>query len=114
MCMNEVFTSNSSVITMLQIKADSNACTYYSPLIHRNRDSSHFPVNLCPLVYVVQFKSLKPAGREVSRKTDESAIHDGIGEALSEQLGRARVSRQAWMCWVSLLKGTGLFCSEMK
>lgn len=99
---------------MLQIKADSNACTYYSPLIHRNRDSSHFPVNLCPLVYVVQFKSLKPAGREVSRKTDESAIHDGIGEALSEQLGRARVSSQAWMCWVSLLKGTGLFCSQMK
>ncbi|CAM4675784.1 unnamed protein product [Leuciscus chuanchicus] len=67
-------------------------------------------------VVEVQFKSLKPAGREVSRKTDESAIHDGIGEALSEPLGRARVSRQAWMCWVSLLKGTGIVlqCNEVR
>ncbi len=74
---------------MLQIKADSNACTYYSPLIHRNRDSSHFPVNLCFRVYLVQFKSLKPSGREASRKTGESVFHDGIGEALLQQLGRA-------------------------
>lgn len=71
------------MITVLQIKADSSACTYYSLLIRRNRDSSRFPVNLCPLVYVVQFKSLKPAGREASRKTDESAFHDRIGQVLS-------------------------------
>ncbi|KAI2649504.1 Retrotransposon-like protein 1 [Labeo rohita] len=47
-------------------------------------------------VLKVQSKSLKPSGREASRKTDESAIHDGIGEALSEQLGcacQARISR---------------------
>ncbi len=98
---------HSSAITMLQIKADSNVCTYYSPLIHRNRDSSHFPVNLCFRVYLVQFKSLKPSGREASRKTDESVFHDEIGEALSQQLGRAH---QARMCRVSLLKGNVLFC----